>query len=163
MSVILCTIVLSDMCCFPLFLNFFSYSVFGGIGKVSQAHSRVCRLGLKLINLLSLYNINHHKLQILFDMKFQTLLQRIPPSSWTGGIRAGYYSVRWIKQTRNYRDLNGNMLLAVEQNQILCLSMNSMMSWFTLSGICSCTKWLPSGIYVISRSGTAFFTAPLRI
>jgi len=37
------TIVLSDMCCFPLFLNSFSYSVFGGTDKVLQAHSRVSR------------------------------------------------------------------------------------------------------------------------
>lgn len=64
---------------------------------------------------------------------------------------------------RIHTNLKGNMLSAIEQNQIVCLSRNSMMSRFPFSGVCSCTERYPSGIHKTSKSGTKFFSTSPRI
>ena len=60
-------------------------------------------------------------------------------------------------QSKSY---NTRYFKEAQKNQT-CLLRKERNSWFTCSGNCSWTKWVPSGKCMVSKSGTKSFTFPL--
>jgi len=105
------TIELSDMCCLPLFLFFLfshiqSLVVLVRFCKLTQGFNKF-KVGLKLINDFITSTITKCTFYFIWSSR---LYYNVYPFLHEQEVsRSRYHSVRWIKQTRNYTNLNGNV------------------------------------------------------